>query len=124
MSTIRANTLVNMDGVTAVTLTGQVAAKSWVNFNGTSTIAARASFNVSSLTDNGTGLYFVNYTNSLVDANHASLGTSQPNNYGGAYPGTGDTSSGTQTSSRTSIEVRDNSNGASDSNFVQIAVFR
>ena len=124
MSTIRANTLVNMDGVTAVTLTGQVAAKVWVNFNGTGTIAARASFNVSSLTDNGVGLYFVNYTNSLVDANHASLGTSQPKNYCGAYPGTGDTSSGTQTASRTSIEVRDNSNGAQDSNFVQIAVFR
>jgi hypothetical protein len=124
MSTIRANTLVNMDGVTAVTLTGQVAAKVWVNFNGTGTIAARASFNVSSLTDNGVGLYFVNYTNSLVDANHASVATAQPNGYSGAYAGTGNTSGGTQTASRTSIEVRDTSNANGDSDFIQLAVFR
>ena len=124
MSTIRANTLVNMDGVTAVTLTGQVAAKVWVNFNGTSTIAARASFNVSSLTDNGVGLYFVNYTNSLVDANHASLATAQPNGYSGAYAGTGTTNSGTQTASRTSIEIRETTNANIDSDFIQVAVFR
>ena len=124
MSTIRANTLVNMDGVTAVTLTGQVAAKVWVNFNGTGTIAARASFNVSSLTDNGTGLYFVNYTNSLVDANHASLATAQPNGYTGAYAGAGNTNGGTQTASRSSIELRETSNVNSDSDFIHLAVFR
>lgn len=124
MSTIRANTLVDMDGVSAVTLARQVAAKVWVNFNGTSTIAARASFNVSSLTDNGTGVYFVNYTNSLIDANHASLATAQPNNYTGAYAGTGNTSGGTQTASRTSIELRETGNNNSDSDFIQVAVFR
>ena len=38
-------------------------AKIWVNFNGTGTIAVRDSLNVTSLTDEGTGQYDVNYTN-------------------------------------------------------------
>ena len=46
-------------------------AKAWVNFNGTGTIAARDSFNVASLTDNGTGNYSVNFTNNMANANYA-----------------------------------------------------
>jgi hypothetical protein len=44
--------------------------KAWVNFNGTGTVAIRASYNVSSITDNGTGDYTVNFTTALVDANY------------------------------------------------------
>jgi hypothetical protein len=39
--------------------------RAWVNFNGTGTVAIRASGNVSSITDNGTGNYTVNFTTSL-----------------------------------------------------------
>jgi hypothetical protein len=39
--------------------------RAWVNFNGTGTVAIRASGNVSSITDNSTGNYFVNYTTAL-----------------------------------------------------------
>jgi hypothetical protein len=46
-------------------------AKAWVNFNGTGTVAIRASFNVSSITDNGTGDYTVNFTTAMVDANYS-----------------------------------------------------
>jgi hypothetical protein len=42
-----------------------------VNFNGTGTVAIRASGNVSSITDNGTGNYTVNFTTAMVDANYA-----------------------------------------------------
>ena len=45
--------------------------KAWVNFNGTSTVAIRASYNVSSITDNGTADYTVNFTTALADANYA-----------------------------------------------------
>lgn len=45
--------------------------RAWVNFNGTGTIAIRASANVSSITDNGIGDYTINFTNSLPDANYA-----------------------------------------------------
>jgi hypothetical protein len=45
--------------------------RAWVNFNGTGTVAIRASFNVSSITDNGTGDYTINFTTALADANYA-----------------------------------------------------
>jgi hypothetical protein len=45
--------------------------KAWVNFNGTGTVAIRASFNVSSITDNGTGDYTLNFTNAMADSNYA-----------------------------------------------------
>ncbi len=45
--------------------------RAWVNFNGTGTVAIRASFNVSSITDNGVGDYTVNFTNALSDANYS-----------------------------------------------------
>ena len=45
--------------------------KAWVNFNGTGTVAIRASYNVSSITDNGTGYYTVNFTTALADANYS-----------------------------------------------------
>lgn len=50
---------------------GSQLCRAWVNFNGTSTVAIRASFNVSSITDNGTGDYTVNFTTALADANYA-----------------------------------------------------
>lgn len=49
------------------------AAKAWVNFNGTGTVAIRAGFNVSSITDNGTGNYTVNFATALADANYAAV---------------------------------------------------
>ena len=58
-------------------------AKAWVNFNGTGVVAVRASFNVSSITDNGTGDYTVNFTTALVDANYAVAGAAQ------RFPGSG-----------------------------------
>jgi hypothetical protein len=45
--------------------------RAWVNFNGTNTVAIRASGNVSSITDNGTGDYTVNFTTAMPDANYA-----------------------------------------------------
>lgn len=49
--------------------------RAWVNFNGTSTVAIRASFNVSSITDNGTGKYTINFTTAMPDANYTFVGT-------------------------------------------------
>jgi hypothetical protein len=73
MSHLRANTISDAAGTGPVTLTKQSAAKAWVNFNGTGTIAARDSFNVSSLTDNATGHYSVNYTATMDDANYGAV---------------------------------------------------
>lgn len=48
-------------------------AKAWVNFNGTGTIAIRASLNVTSITDGGAGLYTVNFTTALSADTYCSI---------------------------------------------------
>ena len=70
MSEIRATTISDAAGTGPIALTGQSAAKAWVNFNGTGTIATRDSFNVSSLGDDGTGLYNYNTTSALDNSNY------------------------------------------------------
>jgi hypothetical protein len=59
------------------------AARAWVNFNGTGTVAIRASGNVSSITDNGVGSYRVNLTTAMTDVNTAPFLTSDSNASGG-----------------------------------------
>jgi hypothetical protein len=44
--------------------------QAWVNFNGTGTVAIRDSYNVSSITDNGTGLYVVNFSDNLGNSSY------------------------------------------------------
>ena len=51
--------------------------RAWVNFNGTGTVAIRASGNVSSITDNGVGDYTVNFSTAMPDANYSVSGASQ-----------------------------------------------
>ena len=63
-------------------------AKAWVNFDGTlaSIGNGRDNYNVTSVTDNGTGDYTVNFTNAFANANYAVTGTSggQSNTSNGA----------------------------------------
>ncbi len=48
--------------------------KAWVNFNGTGTVAIRDSYNVSSVTDNGVGIYTINMTAALANADYSVVG--------------------------------------------------
>ena len=57
-------------------------ARAWVNFNGTGVVAIRASGNVSSITDNSTGDYTVNFTTAISDANYTGVGTAENNGVG------------------------------------------
>ena len=50
-----------------------LAIRAWVNFNGTGAVSVRASVNVTSITDNGTGDYTVNITTAVTDANYAAF---------------------------------------------------
>lgn len=78
-STKQDNLVVNDPAVkTALNASGTApiyACRAWVNFNGTGTVAIRASGNVSSITDLGTGLYRVNFTTAMPDTNYAVSGT-------------------------------------------------
>lgn len=51
-------------------------AAAWIYFNGSGTVAINDSFNVSSLTDNGTGDYTISFTNNMDSANYAVCGSS------------------------------------------------
>jgi len=50
-------------------------AKAWVNFNGQGTVAIRSSHNVSSITDNSTGIHTINFTNNMTDVDYSVVGT-------------------------------------------------
>ena len=97
--------------------------RAWVNFNGTGTVAIRASFNVSSITDNGTGDYTVNFTNALADANYCSQGTGQAPT--GSDPVIASIKTGTTpTTSAINFRMSNDANTAIDPPIVNIAVFR
>jgi hypothetical protein len=79
LSDLKVTTISDLAGTGPVTLTKQSAAKAWVNFDGTGTVAIRDSLNVSSITDNGTGDYTDNLTNSFTNTNWSLQGSSGDN---------------------------------------------
>jgi hypothetical protein len=99
--------------------------RAWVNFNGTSTVAIRASGNVSSITDNGTGDYTVNFTTAMPDANFSAVATVSrfsPENEN--YPTTVGTGR-SPTTSTVRLYCRNYAAAASeDSSNVNVAIFR
>ena len=68
IDTLRASSgvLATQNGMTGV-------AKAWINFNGNSGGTTRASFNVSSFTRTGTGIYQINFATTLPDANYVAV---------------------------------------------------
>lgn len=76
MSTLKTNNLQAVAGGSIVPIADVIngTARAWVNFNGTGTVAIRASYNVTSITDNGVGDWTVNFTNALADTNYGFSG--------------------------------------------------
>jgi len=131
--------LLKVDSLTGVTTAGSISvtgegnstttnlqqglAKVWCNFNGTSTVAIRASNNVSSITDNGTGDYTANFTNAIADANYAVTNGFTPytstnfTTYGAIH---GSAASGATTKTTSTIRV-EYKNMANDSTFYDAA---
>jgi len=96
--------------------------KAWVNFNGTGTIAIRAAFNVSSIQDNGTGNYTVNFTVAMPDLNYATVAILGIGGTGTAGGLSLDVNGTTTTSAKQVITYLGNS--GYDSSQIQVAVFR
>lgn len=102
--------------------------RAWVNFNGTGTVAIRASGNVSSITDNGTGNYTVNFTNAMPDENYAANITAGGNTVGrqpitsAAVDGSGNTVAPTTSAFRFNVVIVSITN--TDANFLNVAFFR
>lgn len=72
MSTLIVDELENLAGTRSTSSNNIIAgcAKALVNFNGTGTVAIRSSYNVTSVTDNGTGNYTVNFTTAFADTTY------------------------------------------------------
>jgi hypothetical protein len=74
MSTLKADTIVAIDGTSPVTLTKQSAAKAWACFVQSTSHTLNDSFNISSLTDSGAGWSATAYTNSFNNDDYSSTG--------------------------------------------------
>jgi hypothetical protein len=98
--------------------------RAWVNFNGTGTVAIRASGNVSSITDNGTGDYTVNFTTAMPDVNYSVAGTAQQNTAGSRgdwFVGLHQTA---QTTSARRVSSVDTGGNPGDALVVNVQIFR
>jgi hypothetical protein len=85
--------------------------RAWVNFNGTGTVAIRGSGNVSSITDNGTGDYTINFTTAMPDVNYSVSGTA-------SWDGTT-----LNNSHGMSLAVKNNNSGAMSTGSVNIITY-
>jgi hypothetical protein len=94
--------------------------RAWVNFNGTGTVAIRASGNVSSITDSGTGAYTVNFTTALADANYAGVVMT------GTYQALASNDASAPTTTAFAFISRQSNSPATslDSPYLHVAIFR
>lgn len=121
MSTAKFNQWLNSDG------TENYKCRAWVNFNGTGTVAIRASGNVTSITDNGVGDYTVNFTTAMPDANYSVCATSS--DVAGAVGATSLFVSDSPAPTTGSVRVNSTfstaaNNGSRDTAIASVAIFR
>ena len=131
MSTLKLDTLSNKAGTASVPSDTIVSgtAKAWVNFNGTGTVAIRRAFNVSSITDNSTGDYTLNFTTAFPDTNYCPTQMSLSHDTGGTQANTvirGQSSSGATTMTTTALRINTgvtSSNVFVDRAIITVAIF-
>jgi hypothetical protein len=117
------STLNNDTGVLATQNGMTGIAKAWVNFNGTGTVAIRSSFNVSSITDNGTGDYTVNFTTAMPNANYAVSASAARNNASDVMICGPKGNASTYSTSAVRLQTQTDSGTFEDSSIVGISVF-
>jgi hypothetical protein len=118
MSKLKVDTLANSADSASTPIADVIngSARAFVNFNGTGTVAIRAAYNVSSITDNGTGLYTVNFANAMPDANYSAVATAINDS---------EALLGTQASGSCGVITRQQNTGTTqDSSIICVAIFR
>ena len=128
MSTIKANTLLHSDGSTttppSIPALDKRMAKAWVAFNGSNTVSIDKSYNVSSITDIGTGKYRVNISPVMSDANYVWVGTAMK--YTSWYPSVVQYDNSARTTAYIPVGISDAYGGGAgwtDSAGVSIVIF-
>jgi len=117
----------NIDSASVPTVSGTAPlymARAWVNFNGTGTVAIRASGNVSSITDNGTGDYTLNFTTALSDANFTAVTTGGDTAAGTAARNYNTTIAAKATTSVEIVSALTSSGAVIDCPAIDVAIFR
>jgi hypothetical protein len=127
--TLTISTLSDGTNSTSATNCIQGSAKAWVNFNGTTATPStiRASYNVTSITKNGTGDYTVNFTNALADANYAVIASSSNDGSNNAVSiNTQSTQGSISVPTTTSVRMQIAKAGVGylDATYVNVSVFR
>jgi len=106
--------------------------RAWANFNGTGTVAIRASGNVSSITDNGLGDYTINFATAMPDSNYSStinggLGNAQTGWVSG-HPNTKGVSNFIQAPTTTAMRfvtsINNANTGLDDAPYINVTVIR
>ena len=122
----------NIDSAQIPTVSGTAPlymCRAWVNFNGTGTVAIRASGNVSSITDNGVGLYTVNFTTAMSDINYSTVVVASPIYAGGSsfvnlYSNSATTEVAPTTSAFTLRCGYSSAGTTEDLKYISVAIFR
>jgi hypothetical protein len=123
------STLNNDTGVLATQNGMTGICKAWVMFNGTGTVSIYGSFNVSSITDNGTGDYTINFTTAMPNTNYNVVGNaSNTGVYSGVCAQINSTSAGgnltsAPTTTTTRLVVSQPNIGYVDSAYVTASIF-
>ena len=95
--------------------------RAWVSFNGTGTVAINESFNVTSVTDNATGQYTINFTNAMPDAHYAMGYLCQEDTGGGNRNINGYS---TRSTTAMPVDTRNSGNTLGDFEFNTVCFFR
>jgi hypothetical protein len=114
----------NIDSAQFATVSGTAPiypCRAWVNFNGTGTVAIRASGNVTSITDNGTGDYTVNFTTAMPDINYVVCGQGSLVTTDGRYQ---QELTAARTTSAYRFGTTNSAGTLTDSTYANIAAFR
>tara|TARA_R100000734_G_C3312206_1_gene103189 strand:+ start:1276 stop:1665 length:390 start_codon:yes stop_codon:yes gene_type:complete len=125
MSTLKVNNIQTASGGSNSTpeQIEQGRAKVWVCFNGTGTVSIRDSFNTSSITDNGTGSYTINFSTALSNTNFCTsgLGSDAQTQFGAYMMDSSSNSSYTRTTGSVSVYTL-SSQSLLDTTFTNVVV--
>lgn len=112
-----------LDGKASATDAGL--AKAWVSFDGSTTPPTiKASLNVTSVTRNATGIYTINFTNALADANYCWVGSGRNNSSSQGLMVSQDSSNNTQTTTALNVTTFGDNGSAQNATWVNVVVYR
>jgi len=122
MSTLKVNTIQNTSAAHSSTpeQIAQGRCKAWVNFNGTGTVAIRDSFNVGSITDNGTGSYTLNFSTAMPSADYVLCMSGSTNN---SFTRAGTQTPSSMTTSAATVQTASSTGSSVDREYCAVAIF-